>query len=145
VPLTEAAFPKMGVRVDEQLRVLVCEGPSLLGWVGGFRREPYAHRDKALLRAIVPALRRRMTLERTLATAAHMHAALEAALDAIPSPAFVVTASGVPSLANAAGRAAIDADRATWRTKLREAQTARRGARSCAKLRDTRPRASSSR
>lgn len=49
-----------------QLRVLVCEGPSLLAWVGAFRHEPFTTRERWLLDQLVTPLRDRLTLERRL-------------------------------------------------------------------------------
>jgi DNA-binding CsgD family transcriptional regulator len=129
-PTSEIAMPKLGVHVSQQLRVLVCEGPSLLAYVGGFRDvhdEPYTQRDRRALGALVPFLRRRLVLERTLAMAGPTRAALEVAMEAIASPAFLLTKFGIPVLTNAAGRAALDADPVALRASLSDAvRTARR-------------------
>lgn len=119
-PITEIAMPKLGVHVSQQMRVLVCEGPSLLAWVGGFRSEPYRPRDRRVLGALVPALRRRLLLERLLSTAGSIRAALDVALENLAVPAFLVTRSGAPMLANSAGRAALDADPGGMRSMLAE-------------------------
>lgn len=123
-PTSEIAMPKLGVRVSQQLRVLLCEGPSLLAWVGGFRdidEEPYTQRDRRAFGAIVPSLRRRLVLERTLAMAGATRAALDAAMDAISAPAFLLTTTGAPVVANAAGRAALDHDPSEIHRQLADA------------------------
>jgi len=114
-------MPRLGLDPRDQLRVLVCEGPSLLAWVGGFREEPYTQRDRRVLGALVLALRRRLGLERLIASAGPTRAALDAALDAIPSAAFLLTRAGAPVLANVAGRAALDDDPIGLRQKLADA------------------------
>jgi DNA-binding CsgD family transcriptional regulator len=123
-PTSEVALPKLGVHVSQQLRVLVCEGPSLLAWVGGFRNvrdEPYTQRDRRVFGALVPFLRMRLALERTLASAGPTRVALEVAMEAIAGPAFLLTDLGTPILANGAGRAELDADPLALRTKLADA------------------------
>jgi DNA-binding CsgD family transcriptional regulator len=104
------AVQALGLRVEDQMRVLVCEGPSLLAWVGGFRQEPFTRRDTALLRRIVPALQRRLSIERTLASAQGARAALDVALEAIPSAAWLVGAAGAIELANSAGLHSLEHD-----------------------------------
>jgi DNA-binding NarL/FixJ family response regulator len=123
-PMAELLLPRMSVHVSEQLRVLVCEGPSLLAWFGGFRdvrADPYTQRDRRVLGAMVPSLRRRLVLERTIGSAGTTQAALEIALEAIAAPAFLLTSAGAPVLANASGRAALDAGPTALGTKLRNA------------------------
>jgi DNA-binding CsgD family transcriptional regulator len=123
-PMTELLLPRMGVQVSEQLRVLVCEGASLLAWFGGFRdvrADPYTQRDRRVLGAMVPSLRRRLVLERTIGSAGTTQAALEIALEAIAAPAFLLTSAGAPVLANASGHAALDASPTALGTKLRDA------------------------
>ena len=124
-PITEIAMPKLGVVVSQQLRVLVCDGPSLLAWFGGYRSEPFTQRDRRVLGALVPSVRRRLMLERTLASAGLTHAALEVALEAIGAPTFLLAAGGAPVLANAAGRAALDTEPVALRAKLTRAARSR--------------------
>jgi DNA-binding CsgD family transcriptional regulator/PAS domain-containing protein len=92
----------------DQLRVLVCEGPALLAWVGGFREEPFTAREQRRLTALVPALHKRLRIERRLRDAELYRAGLEAALEALPVPAFVVRPNGAVAHANDSGRAAYD-------------------------------------
>ncbi len=120
-PVTRVAFPKLGVDVAGQLRVLVCDGPSLLAWVGGFRDEPYTAKDRRVFAALVPALRRRLLLERTLATAATVRAALDVALDQLAGAAFLVAPNGRPLATNALGQAAFDTDPSGTRSRLERA------------------------
>lgn len=102
--LREPEFlPKIGLGGMDQLRVLVCEGPSLLAWVGAFQHEAFDSRQKHLLQRLVPALRKRLIVERKLGQASLLDAALSSALDAIGSPAFLITNTGSIVQMNAAG------------------------------------------
>jgi len=131
-PMAKAVFPRFGVRKEAQMRVLVCEGPSLLGWVGGFWEGGASVRQKRLLQRLVPALRRRLLLERSLRTGPSLRAALGVALEAIAGPAFIVTASGNPVHINSAGRRLLDEQYGSTIADLREAS--RRGSSSRFKL-----------
>jgi len=94
-----------------QLRVLLCDGPSLLAWFGAFHASPVATRQYALLRALAPALRARLALERQLGPVPRLRAALDAALEEIAAPAFLTNAAGVPDSFNSAGHASLQRDR----------------------------------
>jgi DNA-binding NarL/FixJ family response regulator len=111
----------VGVDMTEQLRILVCDGPALLSLVAVYRPEPWTLRERAILQRLVPALRRRLVLDRTLAAAPLAFAALDAAMEAIASAAFLVTEGGDVVQSNAAGRAAIGARSGDVRRALLEA------------------------
>lgn len=93
------------------IRVLVCDGPRLLAWVGAFREAPFGARERALLEALVPTMKRRYGLDEHLRMVALGTAAIDAAIEALPSPAFIVSPWGTIQEANAAGRALLDAER----------------------------------
>jgi DNA-binding CsgD family transcriptional regulator len=92
----------------------------MLAWVGTVRVEPYTIREKAALSALVPALRRRLKLERRLDLGRLREAALSAALEGIPAPAFVVSAAGAIRIANSAGEALVQRKRTDVHQRLRE-------------------------
>ena len=94
-----------GIHQHHQLRVLLCDGGELLAWFGVFQREEPTRRQHRLLASLVPMLRARLSLERALGTASRLRAALHAAIEAIPQPAFVVGRRGDIDLANQVGRA----------------------------------------
>lgn len=98
----------MGLDGTDQLRVLVCDGPVLLGWVGGWRRESFHRRDVLVLQAVVPALRQRMRFERDMPHASVHRAALETALEAFGGPAFLVREDGVIVMVNQRARGLFD-------------------------------------
>jgi len=105
------------------IRVLVCEGASLLAWFGGFQPAPATPVQRELLLAIVPALRRRLSIERRIETASLTQAALDAVLERIGAPAFVVSASGRIFELNAQGKALLESQRAEVSASLRAAAT----------------------
>jgi DNA-binding CsgD family transcriptional regulator len=120
---------RFGAGMDkDDLGVAVCDGEVVLAWFGLTRAEPFSPREIAVLGAIVPALRDRMLLEHQLGHARATLALLEAAMEAIPTAAFVV---GGPAIehANATGRALLERDRGRVVDELRESIRAR-GARS---------------
>jgi DNA-binding CsgD family transcriptional regulator len=119
-PVLREMLPRLGVADDDQLRVLVCDGPSLLAWVGAFQPARFDARQKRLLKRLVPALRRRLTVERAVATGPRLRAALNAALEAIGTAAFVLNAWGGVVEVNEAGRLLLAADRAGTLEALRE-------------------------
>jgi DNA-binding CsgD family transcriptional regulator len=91
-----------------QLRALVCEGSTLLAWVGALRSEPFTPREQRMLQELVPSLQRRLDLETRLREAGLLGSALEAALEALGQPAYVLTSKGRVVYANSAGRARAD-------------------------------------
>ena len=118
------AYRRHGLSGEDQLRVLICEGPTLLAWVGAYRPERFTAVEKHLLGRLVPSLKRRLKLDRLLSTTALRESALAAALEAIPSPAFVVSGLLHIEQANAAGRAQLERDRMTLLEALRQSASA---------------------
>ncbi|HZX92996.1 MAG TPA: LuxR C-terminal-related transcriptional regulator [Myxococcales bacterium] len=104
-------LPRFGLADSDQLRVLVCEGDSLLSWVGAYRTRPFLQRHVRLLDSIVPALRDRLNLERQLVEAHERAEEIGGALEQVPSAAFILAANGSVLHANAAGRALLDRER----------------------------------
>ena len=114
-------WPRLGVASHDQLRMLVCDGPLLLAWIGGFRSEPFAAREAAALESLAPALRQYFRVERLMRETRLLKAGLDAALWGITAPAFVASAYGNVEHANAPGVALLDADRRTARERIRRA------------------------
>jgi DNA-binding CsgD family transcriptional regulator len=103
-------YPQLGLAGKSQLRVLVCEGPTLLGWVGGWRDEEFSDVETRALEALVPPLRRRLRLMAWTGRDGLHFESLRVALDAIGAPAFLTRIDGLPVHANASGRCALDSD-----------------------------------
>lgn len=101
-------FRRFDLHGRDQLRVLVCDGPAMLAWVGGFRPEPFTQREQRILGALTPALGRALKLERQLEGAGLGAAALAACMEYVASAAFVVSRRGVIEHANQAGWEALE-------------------------------------
>lgn len=93
-----------------QTRILVCEDESLLAWVGGFSEEPFSDAARHRLQAVAPSLRRTLLAGRWLANAPVAFAALDVALEQIPSPAMIVRDPASVVYANVAARAWLAGD-----------------------------------
>jgi DNA-binding CsgD family transcriptional regulator len=105
----------------DQLRVVVCDGPSALGFVGAYRRERFTDLECQTLQRVVPALQRRLTIERALASATHTRLLLDAAFEAIAAPAFVADALGHVREANATGKVWLQAEGLAGRRAVADA------------------------
>lgn len=93
------------------LRSLLCDGESLLAWFGAFHPTPFEAAQRALLEAALPALQRRLVIDRQIESAPIVNAALEAVLEQIAGPAYIVSSNGRIHDVNAAGRAMLETRR----------------------------------
>jgi DNA-binding CsgD family transcriptional regulator len=126
--LVGRAYMEAGMARCSQLRVLVCDGPVLLAWIGAFRDEPLTARERLILASLLPPLRRRLRIERMMGETEAVLPALVTALEAVASPSFLVTASGNIEHANLIGRRALEQHPGEVRTGVRDwlAKSARR-------------------
>ncbi len=113
-----------GLHGLHQIRVVLCDGPELLGWFGGFREEPFTPVDRALLRRLVPTLRTAFLWKRRLMRADEAVAGFEGAMDALSCPAFVVRGGRTVEHVNAAGRPLVEAHGRGLVAELRERASA---------------------
>ncbi|MDP1828041.1 MAG: helix-turn-helix transcriptional regulator [Archangium sp.] len=97
----------VGVRMVEQMRVLITDGATLLGWVGGLSDDAdhFGAREHSTLRELVPYFHKRLLLEQRLEHAPLRAATLDVALEAMTEPVLVVSAARRPVLMNSGGRA----------------------------------------
>lgn len=102
-------FQRLSVIEHRQLRILICDGPRLLGWFGIFDMRPFSRRQRTLLRTIAPWLGRRLRFERELRGAPMSEVLMDAAFDAIGAPALVIGAGGTIVHANESARSLLDA------------------------------------
>jgi DNA-binding CsgD family transcriptional regulator len=117
---TLEAGERMGAGLDkDDLVVSVCDSDVVLAWFGSTRSAPFGLREMAVLDAIVPALRARMLLEHQLERTHVSVELLQAALDAIPTAAFVLGGSSIEH-ANATGRILLERDRERTIDRLSE-------------------------
>lgn len=127
VPLYSEFLPRWGLDRHDSVRALLCEGSSLLAWVGAFRPEPFGARDQAIMNAVVPPLRTRILLERRMGLTTFYAAALEAVMDQLSAPAFVLDRASNVMHANAAGRALLKLDYVGTQRELRESRAVHGG------------------
>jgi DNA-binding CsgD family transcriptional regulator len=109
---------RLGYRLHDELGMSVCDGDVLLAWFGFSRPAAFGRRELAILDALASSLRARMLLEHQVGHHVATFAMLEAALEAIPTAAFVVRGASIAH-ANATGRLLLDRDRAAIVADLR--------------------------
>ena len=66
LPVYRDLFPLLGLTGLDWIRLLVCDGPKLLAWVGAFRAQPFTEVETQRLQQLVPNLISRLALEATL-------------------------------------------------------------------------------
>jgi DNA-binding CsgD family transcriptional regulator len=123
-PVVSAVYAKYGLARDDTLRVLVCDGASLVGYVALFQANPFEKRQKRLLSHLVPAIQQRLSRERLLSHASSTKLLLGAALEEIPSAAFVLSDGGRVIETNRLGARWLDAKGLDGRRALRDAVVA---------------------
>lgn len=116
--LFEEVYPRAGVGGMDQLRVLLCDGPRLQAWLGGFRQEPFRERERRVLRGLVPTLVERLRLEEALRATDVMERGLETALGLLGAPAFLVDDRARLAVASDAGVELLDSDARGTRERL---------------------------
>jgi DNA-binding CsgD family transcriptional regulator len=124
-PVAARVLTPMGIGHHDQVRVLLCEGPSLLAWIGAWQPDDFNASQRGFFAAIAPLLRRRLLLERSFASMPRTIAALSAALAMIGAPAFITSRSGHIFDANHAGRALHARNPRALVNALRDAATRR--------------------
>jgi len=107
--LCREVLEPLGLGRQQQHRILLCEGASLLAWFGAFHCGPLEPWQQSVMRTIAAPLRRRLRMERCLGGSPRSLAALDAVLANVGAPAFVVTATGAILTANPEGRRALAA------------------------------------
>lgn len=98
-------FRAIGILGHDQLRVLICDGPRQLSWIGATREEPFTKRELTLLRRLTRPLQRRLRLEQQLGQPrpGALPGMFEVALEALPTAALVVGPGGGIAMANSLG------------------------------------------
>jgi DNA-binding CsgD family transcriptional regulator len=120
----EDVWPRIGFGGYDQMRALVCDGPTLLAWVGGVRPQPFTEDDRRVLTELLPSMQRALSLQRRLRDAGLDRATLVQTLEALGVPAFIVRAEGAIVFANEAAAALLDAAPTDTRARLRGALAA---------------------
>ncbi len=97
---------------DFVLRALICDGSTLLAWLGIFQPTPPTEKQREIFAALIPALQKRLKVERLVGKTAFNATALDLVLEKLAAPAFLITAAGAIVRTNSAGRLVARAD---WR------------------------------
>lgn len=96
----------LGRPLTDQIRLLVCEGASVLSWVGAVQfdeKRPFGERERRLLQRVAPAIIERLQLDWRLAQEPLLRTTLEELLEATEQPAWLITDRGHITHANVAG------------------------------------------
>jgi DNA-binding CsgD family transcriptional regulator len=101
-------YQAVGTPGHQQVRILVCDGPRLLSWLGATREQPFTAREVGVLRHLARPLQERLRWERQLRPPWHGTLAMELSLEAVGRPAFVVGPRNTVELANAPARALLE-------------------------------------
>ena len=118
---TSECFPEIiGSHEFDHVRVVVCEGASMLGWVGAIRVEQYSPRELAILQVLTPHLQSRMKIERDMEGVTNSNI-LQAVLDSFAGAAFVLGPTGAVLHANERGIQLWTQDAAQLLSSLRDA------------------------
>jgi DNA-binding CsgD family transcriptional regulator len=112
-------WPRFGLHQRDQLRVLVCDGPALLAWVGAYQVETFTARQRRILQRLVPAVQSRLHVERLVAS--ETEEILRVVFEEIPGAAFIVGPANEVLYANAAGRTMVESQRRDTLASLRSA------------------------
>lgn len=109
---------RLGMQGEDAMRVLVCDGPSMLAWLGFVQPERITEEQRALLDRVVPAFRKRLLFERFIGEAALASHAVVASLEELNGAAWMLDTAGHIAHANTAGREKFDGDPASVRAAL---------------------------
>lgn len=115
----EEVMGPAGLGEHKQPRILLCDGDVLLAWFGAIHPDPVTARQAKLLQLLAPSVRRALWVERQLARSRDADLALDAVLERIGVPTYVISANGRLAHCNAVGRAALTTHRDTLVSALR--------------------------
>lgn len=94
-----------GLAETDILRVHICDGPAHLAWIGTGRNGCFSDEERDTFQSLVPALQRRLRLERILLDPQVMRTAFEALLEHLGAAAVIVDARGRVQFGNCVARA----------------------------------------
>jgi DNA-binding CsgD family transcriptional regulator len=117
-PVVKKFLPRFAISESDQMRVLICEGGSLLSWVGVLRARKFTREEARIFSMLVGPLQRRLAIEHRLGEAQARAVELGGALEDVPAAAFVLGRSNGVLHANAAGRALLDRERKSVEEQL---------------------------
>jgi DNA-binding NarL/FixJ family response regulator len=110
--LYQRVLEPLDLRDHHVVRIILCDDGVVRGWFGGFSKAPIGREQCAVLDTLVPPLLTRMRIERMLVAAPRIHAALEATMEQIGAPAFIIDGRAQLHEMNRAARELLTARRA---------------------------------
>jgi DNA-binding CsgD family transcriptional regulator len=105
-----AIYPRLGMAGEDTMRVLVCDGASLLAFLAIVQPDKTTETQRDLLTRLVPAFRKRLEFERGVGASSATAAALAATLEHVSGAAWVLGPRGQVLHTNSAGQQQFDAD-----------------------------------
>lgn len=113
---------RLGIHdADHQLRLVLCDGPKMLGLFASMQEMNFEERQRLLLQRVAPVLREQLLAEARVGGLALGDAAALEALEHISSAAFFLDDTGRVAHANAIGKARLDEEDGALRNALAEA------------------------
>jgi DNA-binding CsgD family transcriptional regulator len=91
----------LDARQEDEVRVLVCRGPRLLGWFGMVRETPFSRGEVRAFHELVEPLRQRLLAEHATRAGRVEQSLLDAVLELVPEPCFVFGPGARIEFANA--------------------------------------------
>ena len=116
----------IGAGQQDQVRILLCHGPRLVGWLGAVRDVRFTASDERRLQSLTEPLRARLLAERAARAGAPHMGLVEGLLGAIVEPALLLSARGQVEATNLAGLRLLDEQRSGLFETLRQALAAGR-------------------
>ncbi len=107
----DVVLERLGALGNDMMRVLVCDGPSLLACVGIVQPQAFTARQRELFELVVPAFRRRLKFDRLVSATSLARGCVSVALEHAGGPAWLLGPGGRVEHANAAARSQLDSDR----------------------------------
>lgn len=107
----QTVLQRLGAGGHDVLRVLVCEGTSLLAWVGIIQPQKTTARQRALLEIVLPAFKKRLAFDRTVSESAIAKGAVVTALEHVSGAAWLLGPGGRVDHANTAALERLESDR----------------------------------
>jgi DNA-binding CsgD family transcriptional regulator len=109
-----------GFALQDQVRAIVSHGATMLVWIGGLfgAERPSTPVDRTIFRALLPPIRTRALFERQAARDPLLESTLEAVLEGLAEPVFLVDARGRPALMNTAAATLWQTERSGARASI---------------------------
>jgi len=117
----DSYYRKHQTSVFGQHRILVCDGPSLLAWVGVRREAALSTSEHRVLTSLIPHFVQALRLERDWRDKAVLNSGLTGIFDKLDGAWFMTTPSGRILFANAEAQVVLDKDGAGTRAQVKEA------------------------